>query len=99
VPSLAWRIASGKKRVTARPTSEWVRNAMPDLRIVPAALWQRVEKRHAASAAAGANIREGIKRAGRKAGRSPAYLFSSLLRCGVCNSPMSIIGGSGKFKS
>jgi site-specific DNA recombinase len=58
-----------------------------------------VQARHAQAAAAGVNVREGIKRAGHKAGRSPGYLFSSLLKCGICGGSMVIIGGQGKWKT
>jgi len=82
-----------------RPASEWVRNDMPELRIVDDAIWRRVQARHAAATKAGANVREGMKRAGHRPGRNPAYLFSSLLKCGVCGANLTIIGGTGKFKS
>jgi len=82
-----------------RPASEWVRNDMPDLPIVDDAIWRRVQARHAAATKAGANVREGMKRAGQRPGRNPAYLFSSLLKCGVCGANLTIIGGTGKFKS
>jgi hypothetical protein len=55
--------------------------------------------RHAAATKVGANNRNGIRRAGHRAGRAPAYLFSSLLKCGVCGASMSIIGGSEKWKT
>jgi site-specific DNA recombinase len=90
---------TGKRRAVKRPAAERVRSHMPELQIVPDDLWARVQARHARAAAAGANIREGIKRAGHKAGRNPAYLFSSLLRCGVCAGPMVIVGGQGKWKT
>jgi site-specific DNA recombinase len=77
---------------------EQVRSDMPELRIVPDELWKRVQARHARAEATGKNVRLGIKRSGHRAGRGPAYLFSSILKCGLCNAPMTIAGGSGKFK-
>jgi site-specific DNA recombinase len=90
---------TGKRRVVRRPQSEWVRARMPELQIVPDELAQRVQARHAHAAAAGANVREGIKRSGHRAGRSPGYLFSSLLKCGVCGGSMVIIGGQARWKT
>lgn len=58
-----------------------------------------MQARHAAATRAGANVREGIKRAGHRPGRQPAYLFSSTLRCGLCNANLTIVGGSGRFKN
>lgn len=90
---------TGKRRIVKRPQSEWVRNVMPELRIIDEELDQRVRARHDAAAKAGANIREGIERAGHRAGRQPAYLFSSLLKCGICGGSMVIVGGQGRWKS
>jgi site-specific DNA recombinase len=90
---------TGNRRVLKRPKSEWVRSRLPELQIVPDEIWQRVQARHVAAAAAGGNIREGIKRAGHRAGRNPAYLFSSLLKCGLCGANLCIIGGQGIWKS
>jgi DNA invertase Pin-like site-specific DNA recombinase len=90
---------SGRRRVVKRPQSEWIRSELPELRIVPEELYCRVQARHAAATRAGINVREGIKRAGHRAGRNPAYLFSSLLKCGACNANMTIVGGTGKWKA
>jgi site-specific DNA recombinase len=90
---------TGKRRVASRPPGEWIRSQMPELKIVEDDLWQRVQARHAHAAAAGANVREGMKRSGHRAGRSPGYLFSSLLKCGLCGGSMVIIGGQGKWKT
>ena len=90
---------TGKRRIVKRPQSEWVRHVIPELRIIEESVWARVQARHAAAMKAGANVREGIKRAGHRPGRNPAYLFSSLLKCGVCGGSMVIVGGQGKWKS
>ncbi len=90
---------TGQRRVIERPQSEWVKASRPELRIVSEMLWQGVEARHRQAAALGANVREVIKRSGHRAGRGPAYLFSSLLKCGLCGVPMVIAGGQGKYKS
>jgi site-specific DNA recombinase len=90
---------TGKRRVVTRPSAEWIHARMPELQIVPDELAQRVQARHARAAAAGANVREGIRRSGHKPGRNPGYLFSSLLKCGICGGSMVIIGGQGKWKT
>jgi site-specific DNA recombinase len=90
---------TGKRRIVKRPETEWVRHMIPELRVIDEGLSARVQARHEAAARAGANIREGIRRAGHKAGCNPVYLFSSLLRCGMCGGPMVITGGQGKWKS
>lgn len=68
-----------KRRVTRRrPRSEWLQGPdRPELRIISPELWERVEARR----------KEATKQSkGRHGGPRPQYLFSGLLRCGVCGS-------------
>ena len=90
---------TGKRRRTVRPKTDWICSQLPELQIVKEELWRRVQARHAHAAAMGANVREGIRRAGHKAGPNPRYLFSSLLKCGLCGGSMVIVGGAGKWKA
>ena len=63
---------SGKrKRTEERGQGEWVKHHDEALRIVPQPLWDRVQARLS-------NRRE------HKTGRKETYLFSGMLRCGVC---------------
>lgn len=73
---------TGKRRRTLRPMTEWVITEHPELRIVSDDLWQATQA-----------VAAGIKRQTAKhqadtlkgsGGRGPKYLFSGLLRCGVC---------------
>lgn len=66
-----------------REESEWVTQEIPELRIVPEDLWQRVQARRRRQGAASAKIRAALGRQART-GRSPRYLLSGFLRCGVC---------------
>ncbi len=64
-----------RKAPELRPESEWIVTEHPELRIIPQDLWDRVQQRRT------------MKRkwtATRP--RSPKYLLSSLLKCGVCES-------------
>lgn len=73
---------TGSRKRIPRPEDEWIVQKMPHLRIVPQDLWDRVVARrqeiHEKLAA--------IQRLNPKArtGAGPKYLFSSLLKCGVC---------------
>ncbi len=70
------------------PESEWVITEIPLLRIVPQPLWDRVKARQQEQHRRSINIRTGLS----KIARAPRYLFSSLLRCGVCGGKMVIYG-------
>ncbi len=64
-----------------RPESEWVVNDMPELRIVDQGLWNRVQGRFEAQREKSEKVRTANKNTG---GRTPKYLLSSVLKCGVC---------------
>lgn len=71
-----------------RPQSEWVVQEAPQLRIIPQELWERVQARMAAQRA-----RSGASAGGkaRSTGRGPKYLFSGLLKCGVCGGNFIVV--------
>ena len=73
---------SGARRCVQRPRSEWIVRDIPELRIVPQELWNRVKARQARrSAEVGDKIRSKLKKS---IGRSPRHLLSSLLKCSAC---------------
>ena len=77
------------KRISRlNPESEWIVKDVPELRIVPQDLWERVKARQSS-----------VKRSrGDTADRPfwnrrrPRYLFSGLVRCGCCGGGYSMIG-------
>ncbi|CAN5198736.1 recombinase family protein [soil metagenome] len=78
-----WIRVPGKKarRQLARPESEHVVREYPELALIDAETWDRVQKR----------TKRHVRGSGRtlRAGQRP-YLVSGLLRCGICGGPMSI---------
>lgn len=72
---------TGRRRRTPRPPSEWVIAEAPELRIVSDDLWAACEARARSAKRDTARKKEQGKGAG---GGGPRYLFSGLLRCGVC---------------
>jgi site-specific DNA recombinase len=68
---------TGKRVPRLRPREEWIVQHDESLRIVPQELWERVKQRQrdAARKTAGQTYR---------GGRYPKYLFSGLLKCGLC---------------
>lgn len=66
---------SGRRTMRMRSRGDWMCVEVPELRIVPNELWDKVKARQA----------EVEKRSkGARGGPRPKYLFSTLLRCGVC---------------
>ena len=84
---------TGRKTSRPRPASDWRRVEVPEWRIVPEDLWERVDaqikrvnKRFGASSVGGYG----------RMGRGPKYLFSGFIVCGLCGARMIIVSGNGK---
>ena len=79
---------TGRRTYLKRPESEWIITEMPALRIVDAALWDKVKSRQTRlQAEVGERIRQGLRASsakGRSTGRGFKYLFSGLLKCAHC---------------
>ncbi|MBL8445662.1 MAG: recombinase family protein [Zoogloeaceae bacterium] len=72
---------TGRRRRTMRPRSEWIIVETPELAIIDADTWHECETRaRSQKSNTAAKQRQG-KGPG---GRGPKYLFSGLLKCGVC---------------
>src|SRR5262249_21136445 len=69
-------------RVT-NPESAWIVKGMPELRIVPPDLWDRVQRRQQQQSKATTAIQRAQHHKART-GAGPKYLFSSLLKCFCC---------------
>ena len=98
IGELAW----GRTRVTPRggQAKRRVRTAepavlveRPELRIIEDALWNQVQARKAATRAHYAKGGLATKPAG---GTATKYLLTGILRCGTCNSTMTMLGGNGR---
>lgn len=80
---------SGSKTKRDRPEGDWVRVEMPEQRIVSEKLWLRVQERLAfVNRVWGSNGRKGGKVNGK-------YIFSGLLRCGICGANYVLVSGVG----
>ncbi|MBA5865406.1 MAG: hypothetical protein GDA67_01780 [Nitrospira sp. CR1.3] len=73
-----------------RPREEWIEERVPQLRIVPDELWARAQERRRKVSESVAALRASLHCRARSTGRGPKYLFSGLLRCGVCRQPFVI---------
>lgn len=83
--------ATGKRQARLNPEHEWVRNAVPELRLIEDALWHRVKLRQGA-------IRETLTDAQRSKNSNPLgttrrakHLFSGLLKCGCCGGSYTLM--------
>jgi site-specific DNA recombinase len=82
---------SGKRVTRFNPESEWIRNEVPELRIVSDEMWQAAKRQQAALAERHTGIREAARARALLNARRPAYLLSGLLECGVCGSTYAIV--------
>jgi site-specific DNA recombinase len=72
---------TGRRQRTMRPISDWVITAAPELKIIDDDLWKACQERGKVAKRDTASKRLAGKGSG---GRAPKYLFSGLLKCGVC---------------
>jgi len=81
------------RRSRPRPESEWKRFSDPELAIVSVELWNKVQGRFkSVSRAWAGQVNRGLLP---RSVTSP-YLFSGLLKCGLCGSNLIIASGGGK---
>jgi len=81
---------TNKRRRKMRDQSEWIQIERPELAVVPAELWNRVQARLNLH---GAKPAEGRRRGLFARGFTSPYLFSGLLKCGECGA--NLIVGTG----
>ena len=78
---------TGQRKLQQNPPSEWDHLEMPELRIIPEELWQRVQDRRRKLS----DKREAKRLGGmNRTASSREFLFSGLLRCGICGANMTI---------
>lgn len=85
-----FNFAEGTKSARKRPSSEWIRVEVPELRIIPDELWVRVQAvnqrgrdKYYASRLGGMNRTES----------SRTYLYSGSMVCGCCGGPFTVVCG------
>jgi len=80
--------ATGKRVSRLNPTSQWIVQEVPDLRILDQALWDAVKERQA-SLGRVADRRNAPRPVWDR--RRPRYLLSGLVKCGACGGGYSMI--------
>src|SRR3546814_18795679 len=74
---------TGKSVTRLNPETEWIRNAVPDLRIVGEDLWDAVKHQQADIARRYAAAKEAAEARALHSTRGPAHFLSGPLECGV----------------
>lgn len=82
---------TGKTITRFNPESEWIRNEVPELRIVSDQLWQAAKRQQQALAERNAGMKEAAQARALLNARRPAYLLSGLLECGTCGGTYAIV--------
>ena len=72
---------TGRRSSVLNPESEWLREAVPDLRIIDDSLWAAVQSRQ-----------EAVADQPRAHSRKPKRLLSGLMKCATCGSGMTLNG-------
>lgn len=85
--------STGKEVTRLNPESEWIRNAVPELRIVSDALWEAVKRQQRALAERYVSVKEAAQSRSAQGLRRPAYLLSGLLECGSCGGTYAVVVG------
>ncbi|WP_338426374.1 recombinase family protein [Sphingopyxis kveilinensis] len=84
---------TGKEVMRLNPESEWIRNEVPELRIVGDALWQAAKCQQQALAERYTGARQAAQSRSAQGLRRPAYLLSGLLECGTCGGTYAVVVG------
>ncbi|WP_339853702.1 recombinase family protein [Roseovarius nubinhibens] len=79
---------TGKRQARMNPQNAWVIEEVPQLRIIPDDLWERVKARQKATRSE--VISDSVTRSERA--RRPKHLFSGLLTCGHCGGGFTVVG-------
>lgn len=80
---------TGRRQARPNPENAWVITDVPELRIVPQELWDRVKQRQAEF---DLNKNEGeTQKVGMWDRRRPRYLLSGLVKCGACGGGYAMI--------
>ncbi len=82
---------TGKRVSRLNSESEWIVHEVPELRIVEDELWSRVKDKQKAVRVARKPLQDGNALGARK---RPPYLFSGLIKCGVCGGGCSMISAT-----
>jgi len=85
--------SSGKEVTRFNPEAEWIRNEVPELRIISDVQWEAVKQQQQVLAERYASVKDAAQSRSAQGLRRPAYLLSGLLECGACSGTYAIVVG------
>ena len=83
--------ATGKRQARLNPEHDWVRNAVPELRLIEDAVWHRVKLRQGAIRQTLTDAQRGNSSNPLGTTRRAKHLFSGLLKCGCCGGSYTLM--------
>jgi site-specific DNA recombinase len=92
---LVWNIVrkcdeDGEPHRSKRAEADWLRRDVPDLRIVPEALWEAAHARLASARATYLKGTQGVRWGRPPTGVIAKHLLSGIARCGVCGGGLTV---------
>ncbi|MBR0661935.1 recombinase family protein [Neoroseomonas oryzicola] len=95
--------STGKRVARPNPREAWITTSVPDLAIIDAETWDLAQARLSANRRAvldlSSSAAEPTANRGERLGtvRRPRWPLSGLVRCGVCNGPLTVMGPNGRL--
>jgi site-specific DNA recombinase len=93
---------TGKRIARLNPQENWVTTAVPELAIIDRETWDRVETRlgearRLVSPEPNTQVQQGNMGTRLASARRPKWPLAGLVRCGLCEGPMSVSGAGGRL--
>jgi site-specific DNA recombinase len=85
-----WGRRQTAPKARRRPPDDWIVVERPDLRIIPQALWMRVQERLRASSRAYLRSNDGRLQGRPLNGVAGKYLLTGLVSCGICGGALTV---------
>ncbi|WP_270937843.1 recombinase family protein [Falsiroseomonas oryzae] len=89
--------STGRRVARPNPRDAWVVTPVPDLAILDREVWEEAQRRLEASRRVVTSKSAANTGATLAAVRRPRWPLAGLVRCGLCNGPMSVIGSGGRL--
>ena len=88
---------TGKRVARPNPRDAWVVTQVPELAIIDREVWQAAQARLETNRRVVLNDAAANTGAALAAARRPRWPLVGLVRCGLCNGPMSVVGSGGRL--
>jgi DNA invertase Pin-like site-specific DNA recombinase len=89
--------STGRRVARPNPREAWVVAQVPDLAILDRQIWDAAQRRLENNRRVVASAAATNGGAALVAARRPRWALAGLVRCGLCNGPMSVVGSGGRL--